>query len=148
MQTCRREPTKASAISNQMFGFVSDAEGFIFLAASMVGQIEQQTRQKCRESGVLRDILGPSLIDILPMYIVFILLTPVARKVARSLGWETVLFVSFMVWAGAQFGLRDWVYRHTDLFGLQVPESSTGAFDLYGWQLLWMIWPRHRQHIR
>jgi hypothetical protein len=188
-------PTKASSISNQTFGFVSDAEGFIFLAAFLMGQIEQRKQQKWGESGVLRDVLRrtcriyfyhcvllavaftlvaevalrfhllalenllsfylqsprqaliaaallkyrPSLMDILPMYIVFMLLTPIARKVARSLGWETVLFVSFVVWAGAQFGLRAWVYCHSDFFGLHVPESSTGAFDLYGWQLLWMI---------
>jgi hypothetical protein len=188
-------PTKASSISNQMFGFVSDAEGFIFLAAFLMGRIEQRKQQKVGESGVLRDVLRrtcriyfyhcmllavaftlvaevalrfhlpalqnllsfylqspkqaiiaaallnyqPSLMDILPMYIVFMLLTPLARKVARSLGWETVLFVSFVVWAGAQFGLRAWVYSHGDFFGLHVPESSTGAFDLYGWQLLWML---------
>jgi len=188
-------PTKASIISNQTIGFVSAAEGFIFLAAFMMGQIEQRTHQKFGESRVLRDVLRrtcriyfyqcallavaftlvagvalrfhrlalenllsfylqspkqaliaaalleyrPSLMDILPMYIVFMLLTPVARRVARSLGWETVLFFSFVVWAGAQFGLRDWVYHHSDFFGLHVPVSSTGAFDLYGWQLLWMI---------
>jgi hypothetical protein len=39
-------PTKASSISNQMFGFVSDAEGFIFLAAFLIGQIEQRKQQK------------------------------------------------------------------------------------------------------
>jgi hypothetical protein len=77
--------------------------------------------------------------DILPMYIVFMLLTPIARKIARSFGWETVLFVSFIVWAGAQFGLGAWVYNRSDFFGLRVPQSSTGAFDLYGWQFLWMI---------
>jgi hypothetical protein len=188
-------PTKVSSISNQTFGFVSDAEGFIFLAAFLMGRIEQRKQQKVGESGVLRDVLRrtcriyfyhcvllavaftlvaevalrfhllalqnllsfylqspkqaiiaaallnyqPSLMDILPMYIVFMLLTPLARKVARDLGWETVLFVSFVVWAGAQFGLRAWVYSHADFFGLHVPESSTGAFDLYGWQLLWML---------
>jgi hypothetical protein len=31
------------------------------------------------------------------------------------------------------------VYSHSDFFGLRVPESSTGAFDLYSWQLLWMV---------
>jgi hypothetical protein len=188
-------PTKASVIANQTFGFVSDAEGFIFLAAFLLGQIEQRADQKCGQSCVLRDVLlrtfriyfyqcallavaftlvaeialkfhrlalenllsfylqnpkqavlaaallqyRPALMDILPMYIVFMLLTPVARKVARTLGWETVLFVSFTVWAGAQLGLRAWVYHHTDFFGLRVPESSTGAFDMYGWQLLWML---------
>src|SRR3954447_18239465 len=50
-------PTKASVISNQTFGFVSDAEGFIFLAAFLVGQIEQRTDQRCGESCVLRDVL-------------------------------------------------------------------------------------------
>ncbi|HEX4168983.1 MAG TPA: OpgC domain-containing protein [Bryobacteraceae bacterium] len=188
-------PTKAAIISNQTFGFVSDAEGFIFLAAFLVGQIEQRTHQHWGESRVMRDLLRrtwriyfyhcallavaftlvaemalrfhllalenllsfylqsprqaliaaalleyrPSLLDILPMYIVFMLLTPIARRVARSLGWKTVLFVSFIVWVEAQFGLRAWLYRHSALLGLHVPENSTGAFDLYGSQLLWMI---------
>jgi hypothetical protein len=188
-------PTKASVISNQAFGFVSSAEGFIFLAAFMVGQIEQRTQEKRGESGVLSDVLNrvsriyfyhcallaiaftlvagvalryhrlglenllsfylqspkqaligsalleyrPSLMDILPMYIIFMLLTPIALKVAHSFGWKTVLSFSLLVWAAAQFGLRAWVYRHGDFFGLDVPESSTGAFDLYGWQLLWII---------
>jgi hypothetical protein len=188
-------PTKANLIFNQTFGFVSDAEGFIFLAAFMVGNIEQRTFQRWREIGVLRDVLRrtcriyfyhcvllafaftivaevglrfhrlalenllsfylqnpkqaviaaalldyrPSLMDILPIYIIFMLLSPVALKIAQSFGWKAVLFISFTVWAGAQFGLRDWLYHHLVFFGLHVPESSTGAFDLYGWQLLWMI---------
>ena len=32
-------PTFANVISNQTFGFVSGAEGFIFLAAFMVGKL-------------------------------------------------------------------------------------------------------------
>jgi hypothetical protein len=39
-------PTKASVISNQTFGIVSSAEGFIFLAAFLVGQIEQRMHDK------------------------------------------------------------------------------------------------------
>jgi hypothetical protein len=31
----------------------------------------------------------PSLMDILPMYIVFMLLTPIARKIAQMLGWKS-----------------------------------------------------------
>src|SRR5690242_21706653 len=49
-------PTKASVISNQTFGFVSGAEGFIFLAAFMVGQIEHRVEQKRGERGTLLDI--------------------------------------------------------------------------------------------
>ncbi len=188
-------PTKASVISNQTFGFVSGAEGFIFLAAFMVGQVESRTESRSGVAGTLRDIgrrtwriyvyhcallalaftvfaefslayrrmaiqnllsyflqdpkhaiiaaalleYRPSLLDILPMYIVFMALTPLARKIAHRWGWDPVVYASFAVWATAQFGLRGWLYRQGDLFGLNIPESSTGAFDLYGWQLLWMV---------
>jgi hypothetical protein len=188
-------PTKASIISNQTFGFVSGAEGFIFLAAFMVGQIEHRVEQKRGERGTLLDVskrttriyiyhcallaiaftliarLGlalhslalqnllsfylqhpkqatiaaallqyrPSLLDILPMYIVFMLLTPLARKIAHRWTWDPVIFISFAVWTAAQFGLRHWLYTRGDPFGLSVPENATGAFDLYGWQLLWIV---------
>src|SRR5689334_24462900 len=49
-------PTKASIVANQTFGFVSGAEGFIFLAAFMVGQIEHRVQQKRGERGTLLDI--------------------------------------------------------------------------------------------
>ena len=39
-------PTAASIISNQTFGFVSGAEGFIFLSAFMVGQLEHRMEEK------------------------------------------------------------------------------------------------------
>lgn len=188
-------PTKASIISNQTFGFVSGAEGFIFLAAFMVGQIEHRVEQRRGERGSLLDIgkrttriyiyhcallaiaftviarvgvslhslalqnllsfylqhpkqatiaaalleYRPSLLDILPMYIVFMLLTPLARKIANRWSWDPVIFISFAVWTAAQFGLRHRLYAGGDLFGLSVPENSTGSFDLYGWQLLWIV---------
>jgi len=188
-------PTWASNLSNQTFGFVSGAEGFIFLAAFMVGQIQFRAERRRGEMGALRDIakrtlrvyayhcgllavaftLGalvgvkfhrdplcnllsfylqspkqaviaavllqyrPSLLDILPMYVVFMAITPLARKIAKHWSWEPVLLASFLVWTGAQFGLRAWAYRHSNFFGLNVPENSTGAFDLFGWQLLWIV---------
>ena len=188
-------PTKASIISNQTFGFVSGAEGFIFLAGFMVGQLEFRIEQKAGAVGTVRDLskrtmriyfyhcallavaftlaaeIGvswhrlalenllsfylqqpkhaviaaallqyrPSLLDILPMYIVFMALTPLARKIARQWSWDPVIYFSFLLWAAAQFGLRGWIYRHVNLFGLSVPEASTGAFDSYAWQLLWMV---------
>ena len=188
-------PTKANLISNQTFGFVSGAEGFLFLAAFMIGQLEHRVEQKSGPRGTLRDLskrtlriyvyhcallafaftlvaefgvafhrldlenllsfylqqpqraaiaaalllYRPSLLDILPMYIVFMMLTPLARKVAQRWTWDPVIYFSFAIWAAAQFGLRSWVYRHVNLFGLSVPEASTGAFDIYAWQLLWMV---------
>ena len=188
-------PTKASLISNQTFGFVSGAEGFIFLAAFMVGQLEYRKEQKGGEMATVRDLAKrtarvylyhcgllviaftafaemavtfhrpavqnllsfyllapkratmaafllqyrPSLLDILPMYVIFMALTPLARKMAHRWGWDPVIYVSFGIWAAAQFGLRAFVYRNINPFGLSVPENSIGAFDLYGWQLLWIV---------
>jgi hypothetical protein len=188
-------PTAASIVSNQTFGFVSGAEGFIFLSAFMVGQLEQRMEEKRGRIWALRDLVRrtvrvylyhaallaiafivlapigvhfhrlaiqnllsfyiadpkhaviaaalleyrPSLLDILPMYVVFLAITPVAREIARRWSWEPVVYASFGVWVVAQFGLRAWIYRHVNLFGLNVPESSTGAFDLYAWQLLWIV---------
>jgi len=188
-------PTAASIVSNQTFGFVSGAEGFIFLSAFMVGQLEHRVEEKRGRLGALRDLakrtvrvylyhcallaiaflvlapIGvhfhrlaienllsyyvadpkhavvaavlleyrPSLLDILPMYVIFMALTPVAREIARRWSWEPVVYASFALWAIAQFGLRAWLYRQGDLFGLKVPETSTGAFDLYAWQLLWIV---------
>lgn len=188
-------PTRVSIVSNQTFGFISGAEGFIFLAAFMVGQLQARSEEKSGEWGAFRDIARrtgriylyhsvllviafaafapfavsfdriaiqnllsfylqdpkqasiaaalleyrPSLLDILPMYIVFMALTPLARKIAHRWSWKPVLCASFAVWAAAQCGLRAWFYRQGDIFGLTVPENSTGAFDLYGWQLLWMV---------
>jgi hypothetical protein len=188
-------PTKVSMISNQTFGFVSGAEGFIFLAAFMVGQLEYRKEKKGGELATVRDLAKrtarvylyhcgllviaftvfaemavafhrpavqnllsfyllapkraavaafllqyrPSLLDILPMYVIFLAITPLARRMAHRWSWDAVIYLSFGIWAVAQFGLRAFLYRKVNLFGLSVPENSIGAFDLYGWQLLWMV---------
>ncbi len=188
-------PTKVSIISNQTFGFVSGAEGFIFLSAFMLGWLEHRIEENRGKTSAMRDVsrrtlrvylyhcallaiaftlvaevgvtfhrlalenllsfylqrpmqaiaagaileYRPSLFDILPMYIIFMALTPLARYIARRWSWDYVIYVSLAVWAGAQFGLRTWIYRHVNLFGLGVPENSTGAFDIYAWQFLWMV---------
>jgi hypothetical protein len=188
-------PTKANIVSNQTFGFVSGAEGFIFLSAFMISQIEQRVEQNRGHLAMIRDIskrtvriylyhcallaiaftlfaeiavslqrlslqnllsyylqrphdaiiagalliYRPSLFDILPMYIVFMAFIPLVRRIAHRWGWDVVVYASLTVWAAAQFGLRAWVYRHVNLFGLSVPETSTGAFDIYAWQFLWMV---------
>ncbi len=188
-------PTKASLISNQTFGFVSGAEGFIFLSAFMLGQLEHRIEQRAGQLATLRDLAKrtariylyhcgllaiaftlvaefgisfhrlalqnllsfylqrptnaviagallqyrPSLLDILPMYIVFMILTPFAREIAGRWGWDYVIYPSLAVWAAAQFGLRAWIHQHMNFFGLSVPENSTGAFDSYAWQFLWMV---------
>src|ERR1700685_1018945 len=49
-------PTKANLISNQTFGFVSGAEGFIFLSAFMVGLLEERKEMKGGWFATLRDL--------------------------------------------------------------------------------------------
>ena len=97
--------------------------------------------QKPSEAVVAAALLEyrPSLLDILPMYIVFMIFTPLARTIARRWSWKPVIAISFVIWIAAQFGIRAWIYRQGDFFGLAVPENATGAFNLYGWQFLWMV---------
>lgn len=186
-------PTRVSAYSNQMAGYVSAAEGFIFLAAFLVGQIQRREREKYGSATAVHKLLGrawriyryhlallavafslgavdaiylhriplqnlldfylqhpkvavaaapallynPPLFDILPLYIVFMLLTPLLLALAGRFGWRPVLAGSSLVWVLAQFHLRVWFYGLAAKLGFPVPLHETGAFDLFGWQFLW-----------
>lgn len=188
-------PTHVSSYSNQMVGYVSAAEGFILLAAILVGRIQQGASQKHGESAAneklrhrvlriygyhlgllafafsvcalaavylhrvpLQNLLdfylqhpkealisapvllyNPPLLDILPMYIVFMLLTPFLMRVAERWGWGYILLGSGSIWLLAQFHLREWVYMAGAHFGFPIPLNEMGAFDWFGWQFLWTI---------
>jgi hypothetical protein len=189
-------PTMISTYSNQPFGFVSGAEGFIFLSALftgriyfllaeresyrvMAGQLWMRTvrlyiyhvlllgfaflvvahlaaggtrpalhnlldfyfaaPQQALIDGALL-IYRPPLLDILPMYITFLVLTPVILRIARKAGWKLILTAGFMLWLSAQFGLRQMLYDFgTRALGLTIPLSATGSFDLFAWQFMWLI---------
>ena len=76
----------------------------------------------------------PPLMDILPMYILFSLLTPFTFWAARRLGWKTVILASLSVWLISQTGVRDLL-----LIALKdVSYVQLGAFDILAWQLLWI----------
>lgn len=189
-------PTVASIYFNQPFGFVSGAEGFIFLSALFTGRIfsllaEREgeramaarlwtralrlylyhitllglaimvvarlaaggarpglhnlldfyfaaPRQAVIDSALL--LYRPPLLDILPMYITFLLLTPLALILARKIGWKLLLAAGFSLWFAAQFELRQVVYDFcTRFFGLRIPLSATGSFDLFAWQFMWLV---------
>jgi hypothetical protein len=84
--------------------------------------------------GSLALLFRPPLMDILPMYILFSFLTPVAFRAAQRWGWKTVLFGSFSFWAIAQTHVRDLlVHASRDL-----PFVQLGPFDLLCWQFLWV----------
>jgi hypothetical protein len=189
-------PTILSTYFNQPFGFVSGAEGFIFLSAlftgriyfllaerqgyrAMVSQLWTRTlrlyiyhivllgvaflvvlklaagdnrpglhnlldfyfaapRQAPIDAALL--LYRPPLLDILPMYITFLLVTPLALMLARKIGWKIILGGGFTLWLLAQFGLRQAAYDFcTRVFGLHVPLSATGSFDLFAWQFMWLV---------
>jgi len=188
-------PTRLSQLVNQPFGFVSSAEGFVFLSAMLVATLyihqaaedSEGVRTKLWKRALLiygyhlilltmvftvvaayaahthraaiynllnfylahplTAIIGsvlliycPPLLDILPMYVTFLLVTPYILSAAVRRGWNRVLIVSGMFWLLAQFGLRSWVHFlvvHT--LHLQIPLQETGAFNLFAWQAVWVL---------
>ncbi|HEX4311928.1 MAG TPA: OpgC domain-containing protein [Acidobacteriaceae bacterium] len=188
-------PTRFSDFVNQPFGYISSAEGFVFLSAMLIGRlyirdlIENPVGARMRLwkrslkiygyhmlllafaftiaaswavhhhraaitnllnfylnhpgvaiTGSIFLIYCPPLFDILPMYVMFLFLTPLFLSAAVRLGWKSVLAASALIWLLAQFGLRDivhgWVVHVTHL---QIPLQETGAFNLFAWQMVWIV---------
>ena len=85
-------------------------------------------------------IYRPPLLDILPIYIIFLALTPFALIFSSRLGWKCVFGGGITLWLLAQLGLRSFTHRLlTQAVGLQVPLNESGAFDLWAWQLWWLV---------
>ena len=188
-------PTRFSDFVNQPLGFVTSAEGFVFISALLLGRL--YSRELAQDPHTVRAklwkrslkiyqyhlvmlalaftvgaeiaihthktaivnlldfylahpvvaILGsvlllycPPLLDILPMYVTFLFLTPVVLTAAVRIGWRWILAASCLVWVLAQFGLRDlvhgWIVHITHL---PIPLQETGAFNLFAWQALWTV---------
>src|ERR1700682_2956517 len=47
-------------------------------------------------------IYRPPLLDILPMYIIFLIFTSAALLLSRRIGWKPILWAAFIVWTFAQ----------------------------------------------
>jgi hypothetical protein len=85
-------------------------------------------------------IYRPPLLDILPIYIIFLALTPFAVLVGSRLGWRYAFAGSGIFWLLAQFGFQNVAYLMlTRAFHLQIPLSEMGAFNLWAWQLWWLV---------
>jgi peptidoglycan/LPS O-acetylase OafA/YrhL len=188
-------PTHMSDFVNQPFGFVSSAEGFVFLSALLVARL--YIRKAAEDEGALRAklfkrafriygyhvillamaftiaaafavlthrtaltnlltfylahpftaIVGsllliycPPLLDILPMYVIFLLISPYVLAIAARRGWNLLLTISGYIWLLAQFGLRSWVHALVvSITHLQIPLQETGAFNLFAWQAVWIL---------
>jgi hypothetical protein len=90
--------------------------------------------------GGLLLLYNPPLLDILPMYVVFMLISPLVLLFGSRHGRDGVLVVSGLIWLAAQFGLSQVGYDTlVRLTGMPVPFRETGAFEMLAWQFLWMI---------
>lgn len=124
---------------------------FLFSFIAMIGIVAQQDAVKNLMAfylnhplpavfGSLLLIYNPPLLDILPMYILFMLASPVLLVHGLHQGWLGIVAVSVALWLGAQFGLGAWLYEAlVRATGLPVPLRETGSFEIVAWQFLWVL---------
>jgi hypothetical protein len=82
----------------------------------------------------------PPLLDIIPLYVTFLFLSPFLLLIGgrRAQRWRYLLAVSAAVWIAAQFGVSRLLYTGlADCCHVHVPITEMGAFNLWGWQLMW-----------
>lgn len=188
-------PTRFSDFVNQPIGFISSAEGFVFMSALLVGRIyiremlqdKRKTHLKLFKrslkiygyhllllffafsvaatyaahahktaltnlfdfylahpgtaiAGSVLLLYCPPLLDILPMYVIFLAFTPLVLSAAVRFGWNKILAVSVLIWLLAQFGLRDLIHNWVvSVTHLHIPLQETGAFNLFAWQAIWIV---------
>lgn len=196
LMTLTHVPTWFGAHFGQPFGFVSAAEGFVFLSAFLVGCVYTQMARKRGFPAMRKAALGrsakvyaahvalllflffvlvpfatshgayaitdlasfyverprvalvaalalgynPPLLDILPMYVLFIAASPRIIEFGTRRGWGPLLALSAALWLFAQLGGGRHVYESiARLVEWPVPYAQTGAFSLLAWQLLWLV---------
>ena len=204
LMTLTHMPTMYSLPSGQPFGFVSAAEGFVFLSAFMAGRVygararrdgmpamqaafhERALKLYLCQLGLLllaftliawlgvhnqqggvtgllefffidpqAAVVGaalllhnPPLLDILPLYIALMLVSPWLLRRGLRQGWRGVLAVSALLWLAEQWGLGLALYEATvALTGMPIPYKDMGAFHWLAWQALWIagLWLGARQ---
>lgn len=86
-------------------------------------------------------LYNPPLLDILPMYILFMLTSaPLLLHGLRN-GWAPIVGASLALWFAAQFGLGERIYEWVaEVARVPVPPvRQTGSFSIAAWQLLWVL---------
>ncbi len=94
-------------------------------------------------SGLLGGMLliyNPPLLDILPLYVMLLLISPWILAHGMRHGWRGIFIVSTALWLAAQFGLSSFLYGIlVAVTGLPIPFRETGSFETFAWQLLWVF---------
>ncbi|HKB91077.1 MAG TPA: OpgC domain-containing protein, partial [Opitutaceae bacterium] len=73
----------------------------------------------------------PGLLDILPMYCFFVLLSPIALEILYRWKWITLLGISFAVWIVAQTEVMTYIEHSLQ----SLAPVNFGSFDILAWQL-------------
>jgi len=85
-------------------------------------------------------LYSPALLDILPIYIVFMVVSPLVIMHGRRGAWGWMLGLSLALWFGAQFGLGPLLHGALQrVVALPVRYQDMGAFEILAWQFLWML---------
>ena len=85
-------------------------------------------------------IYRPPLLDIIPLYVGFCLLSPLLIWLGARISWRLVLGGSAAIWLAAQFGFRTALYHWVvAVTPLRVPLHEMGAFNPWAWQFLWVL---------
>jgi len=125
---------------------------FLFIVIALLGSWRQQPAVmnllafywehplRAFASGLLL-IYNPPLLDILPMYILFMMLSPLLLVHGVRHGWAAILFLSVGLWLLAQFGFGNFLYAAllADAIVPLPPYEQTGSFSLLAWQFVWVL---------
>ena len=85
-------------------------------------------------------VYRPPLLDVIMISLFLPPVTPFAIVLGERFGWKYALTGGFTLWLLAQFGLRSFVYHlQSRIFGMRIPLNEMGAFDLWAWQLWWLV---------
>jgi len=93
-------------------------------------------------------VYNPPLLDILPMYIALMLLSPWLLRRGLQRGWQGVLTVSALLWLAQQWDLGLALYElASQMIQQPMPYKDMGAFHWFAWQALWVagLWLGARQ---
>jgi hypothetical protein len=184
-------PSSISGFTYQALGYVTAAEGFVFLSGLVAGRVYQKYCDQagtsslwpravkraaviyayhlftflilfsfavllgfttfytdawlslCRDRPALAVLMGstllyqPQLMDILPMYSLFIFTVPLMVRSSRR-GRNLILLTSFLLWGWAQFGVMEALER---AISKHLPVNF-GTFDVLAWQFIFIcgVW--------
>jgi hypothetical protein len=76
--------------------------------------------------------------DILPIYFVFLGLTPPLLQFAARRGWRRRLIVSALLWLAAQLQAGRGLYDLLADAGYPLPRDAWSSCDWFAWQLMWI----------